>query len=102
MEGGFYTSIRLRGIKGLQWIDRSSTQRTITIGEDTAKFLVERAGIVITPDIAACIEDTEFLRVAYGMMSLGKIERFGAQLFTAVSKLMQENGKPNLQVVRTA
>lgn len=99
MEGGFYTSIRLRGIVGLQWLDRSSTQRTITIGEDTAKFLVERAGIVITPDIAACIEDPEFLRVAYGMMSLEKIGRFGAQLFTAVSKLMQENGKTRLQIV---
>lgn len=93
MEGGFYTSIRLRGIKGLQWIDRSSTQRTITTGEELAKFLVERAGIVITPDIAACIEDAEFMRVAYGMMSLAKIKAFGAQLTAAIVKIMAENGK---------
>lgn len=101
MEGGFYTSIRITGIKGMKWIDRSGTQQAIVTGEGTARFLVERAGIIITPDIAACIEDVEFARVAYGMMVSQKIDVFGNQLQAALVELCAANGQTRrLEAVR--
>ncbi|MFA6475256.1 MAG: pyridoxal phosphate-dependent aminotransferase [Patescibacteria group bacterium] len=92
MEGGFYTAMHLNGIGGMKYTDRSGTSRVIMTGEDMARFLVQRAGIVATPDVAACVGDVTFARIAYGMMRPETVEVFGNQLADAVIGLCAENG----------
>lgn len=88
MEGGFYTSVYFRGVQNRPYTNRAGNPRTIESGERFSHFLLEYCGTIISPDIAACIDDPEMARIAYGMMSPKDIMTMGEQLARGLKKLV--------------
>jgi aspartate/methionine/tyrosine aminotransferase len=92
VEGGFYTWLRIKGIKGLNYVNRNGRTKVLDTGVQFGKFLIERAGLVISPDIAALTVDPEGVRISYGTMTVRTIGVMAKQVAAAIIALMQENG----------
>lgn len=99
MEGGFYTGARLKGVAGMQYTDHSGRVRKLDTGENLVFALLELCGVIVSPDSAACIQDVEFFRIAYGSMKLEVIEKMADQIIKGLDKLLAMNGQPRLRVV---
>lgn len=90
MEGGFYTAVRFRGVKGCAYRSRrEDASVAIDTGEHFAHFMLEQAGIITSPDVAACVDDPELLRYAYGTMTLADLEILPQQTIQAIRRLVQ-------------
>lgn len=103
MEGGFYTVISCKGVKGLKWMTPEGHERVIDNGEAFADCLLELGGLVVTPDAAACISDVEFARIAYGTLSCFSMDVMEKQLPAALEELAGYNSNPvKLRIVSSA
>lgn len=87
MEGGFYTLAKFAGVKGRQWTSRKGDLMTIDSGEKFGVFLTEMCGVVISPDLAACIVSEEEVRFAFGTLGLGEIPQMARNLPKGMRKL---------------
>lgn len=90
MEGGFYAGIVCGSVKGKCWKNPDGKIRVIRIGEDFADAMLELCGLVISPDIAACIVNPEFARLAYGTLNVEGMDAMEAQLPKGLSELFEE------------
>lgn len=93
VEGGFYTWLKIKGVKGLTYRNRNGRPKVLDTGVQFGKFLIERAGLVISPDVAALTVDPEGVRISYGTMTVRSIGVMARQVAAAIIGLMQENGK---------
>lgn len=93
VEGGFYTWLRIRGIRGLTYVNRNGRTKVLDTGVQFGKFLIERAGLVISPDVAALTLDPEGVRISYGTMTVRSIGVMAKQVTVAIIGLMKENGR---------
>lgn len=88
MEGGFYTALRFRGVLGRAYRSRvEGSPIVINSGERFAHYLLEQGGLITSPGVAACVQDPELLRLAYGTMKLGDIEVLPFQMGRAIRRL---------------
>ena len=93
LEGGFYTWLRFVGVAGLKYTNRLGRDKVLDTSEQFFLMLIEKAGLVASPDKAALTDDPEGLRIAFGTMTLEHIELMAQQVPAALIAICEANGR---------